>query len=555
MNVTLQILIDVFFSLLLISMLIYSTIFFIYKSLFRKQLTLMKKWNELSLAINTLNITRLNILANNNFNLKQDINNLIRQLNNVKHELEVIFKNIEIIQDLVSKISISIAKKYMKICKNDLQLCSDSLNEITNKYNAYCCYSDTIANSLDDVIELFESSKTFFENNIFSHANYSSIINLFNIVSNNINDLSKLIITFDFKATINLWSVLSANLQRVTNLILDLYKFQIVDNYLVNDFKKYKNIITKSCTSITNDDLNRLDNTMNNFEQYYDNFVHAYKQLDFVKANDLMVKAINQMCKISHFVLISVYANNIIKNGLDEFALQTKTILSNQDQIINTVDMVGKYFSKNVQIINWLSLIKKNVKDIVVIAKRTKELIYSEFDKKLIVMNSLAKYSTEIWQKKKEIISLIDNVNSVFDKVITNIRQINNLYVCYWQLLNMLNNFVPNGPEFYQINNLIKNNLDKVNSWFDKIVHNSEDINHQTLNLHIANSIDNFSYLYKKIISHSIFQNYAANLMIYANRYRTSNNQSIFDDVKKLYEQKQFIACIDKLISICHKKY
>jgi hypothetical protein len=119
----------------------------------------------------------------------------------------------------------------------------------------------------------------------------------------------------------------------------------------------------------------------------------------------------------------------------------------------------------------------------------------------------------------------------------------------------MLNNFVPNGPEFYQINNLIKSNLDKVNSWFDKIVHNNDAINHQTLNLHIAYSIDNFSCLYKKIISHAIFQNYAANLMIYANRYRTSNNQSIFDDVKKLYEQKQFITCIDKLISICHKKY
>ena len=554
MSVILQILINVFFSLLVINMVVYCIIFFVYKLLFKKVKVLMKDWNKLSTLINTFNLTKLNILANNNLSLKNDINNLVLQFNNIKHELEVIFKNIEFITNIVTKISFSIAMYHIKLCKNDLQLCKKLINKCADKYNAYCQYSDTIANSLDDVIELVKKCKSFFTNNIIGSSNFPSINKLFFSISNKINNLSKLITIFDFKATVNQWFDLSTNLQQITSLILDLYKFQIVDSYLISNYKKCKSIIAKSYSSIITDDLNRFDNTTDNFEQKYNDFVHAYKQLNFDMANVFMIHAINYMNKIFQFVLIGIYANNIIKKGIDDLTLQTSSILANHDQIINSINKVVNYFPKNIQVISWLTSIKNNINDIVEIVKQSKKLIFTEFDKKIITMNTLVKHSTKIYQKKQEIVNLIDNVNTVFDRVINNIKQLNNLYLCYWQLLSMLNNFIPNGEEFYQINNLIKDNLDKVNKWFNRIIHDSN-IDHQSLSLQIMDAIDIFGYLYKKIISYAIFQNYATNLMIYANRYHTTNNHNDFEMIQKLYDQKQFIPCIDKLLSICHKKH
>lgn len=226
------------------------------------------------------------------------------------------------------------------------------MSKIIDKYNVYFQYSDTIANSLDDVVTLFEKSKTFFKNNIVCYTNFISITNHFNKIGTMINNLSKLVTNFDFKATINLWFDLTTNLQQISNLILNLYKFQIVDNYLLNNCNKYKAIIAKSYSSIVSDDLKKVDGMFHCLKQAYYNFTLAYKQLDFAKTNIFMIEAINHLNKISQFVLISVYANNIIKNNLDELASQTNTILANHDQIINSVDAIIKFFYKNVQVVN-----------------------------------------------------------------------------------------------------------------------------------------------------------------------------------------------------------
>lgn len=553
MKTTLLVLIVFFLILFAIGCSVYVVFSIINKIYFTKEVRLMEQYNKLAGDIGSLNMFKLDVLANSNPKIKSSVETVKAQYNLLNNNLKTLYNSVLILDKEVKAFNLKPAQKHIEIISIDLKQSEQDFKDIKAEYERFTQYSDTIANMFNDYIELNEKLKNFYNTKIIYHSDFKKILVLFDAISKTISTIPDASVKFDFKKTVMVWIDLHSKIQALVKAINAVLKFQIVITYLESSMIKNTEIINHSYASIADSDKQVLQRYTATFENSYSKLLKAYRAFDLNKAQAYAIDATMSLNQINNFVTVHTKAADIIAVSLNDINNQTDAILSNKEQIINSVRTIQEYFVKESKVNQWFEDIVDDINTIEKLSDQSKYVSYKTHGQKVSALASLSGISKNIFNMKEEISNLIDNVNDALNKVISSITDLNDLYIYFWQMLVSIKQIAPEDDDTTKsMIALIQNNLKLIDQYTNDIV-SQENPDYNQISSNINNIIEQVHQVYGKISSNLTLKNFARKLMVYCNRYKGHGTKMMFDKANELYKAKKYSQCINQLLAI-HKK-
>jgi len=553
MKTTLLVLIVFFLILFAIGCGVYVVFSIINKIYFNKEIKLMEQYNKLAGDISSLNMFKLDVLANNNPNIKTSVDKVKKQYNLLNNNLKVLNNSIQILDKEIKAFNLKPAQKHIEIINIDLSQCAKDFNDIKVEYERFTQYSDEMADMFNNYIELNEKLINFYKTKIIYHADFKKIIKLFEATSRTIATIPDASVKFDFKKTVTVWIDLHSKIQALMKAITAVLKFQIVITYLESSMNKNNEIISHSYASIADSDKQVLQRYTATFENSYSKLLKAYRAFDLNKAQAYAIDATMSLNQINNFVTVHTKAADIIAVSLNDITNQTNAILANKEQIISSIRTIQEYFVKETKVNEWFEDIVEDINTIEKLTDQSKYVSYKTHGQKVSALATLSGISKNIFNKKEEISNLIDNVNDALNKVISSITDLNDLYIYFWQMLLSIKQISPADDDATNsMIALIENNLKLIDQYTNDLV-KQENPDYNQISNNINNIIEQVHQVYSKISTNLTLKNYARKLMVYCNRYKVKGTKTLFNKANELYKAKKYSECINQLLTI-HKK-
>lgn len=547
-------LVIIFVCLLTAGLTVYIVFFSIHKVYFRKQINLTKKFNELTNGLNSVNIFKMQVLANNDIGNKLDLKKYIDIYNKLKENLGVIRNNITTSEHELNSFNLKVGKKYIQIIDDDLNKALANLADLKKAYINYTQYGVAIETTFQNFLDIFETLKNFYISKLEFNPSFNKINSLFDTIQKTFITLPKLSIEFDYKKTIETVLDLGRKLRTLADAILMVYKFQVINTYLKSTKDYNEKMVTMHYSEIASSDLQALQNLLTIFNHAYNNFNRHYKSLELGRAKDFAVQAISAINQVNLFTYIHINTPTLINLSLNEIKEQTDKILLNKNDILDSMKDLKQYFVLEPQIIDCFNLIEKDVNKISMLSDVASRINYTTHTEKISAVKDLETIARQIINRKAEIVDAINQIDVLLEKVVKTVTDLNDLYIYFWQLLAIVKQLSPSsGHESENIQELIAFNIKQIEEYSQQIITNKNpDFDGIALNLTAI--IEQSQQIYKQLTTSMVLKTYASKLFTYVNRYKT--NKSLKDDfvkANKLFKEKKYAQSIDQLLLIYQK--
>lgn len=548
---------SVCWALFAIGFIVYITFFIIHKVYFKKQVKLMERYNAINQKFTSINLYKIEVIAKNNqviTSISGNLKKMQASYKEIENNCLTIYQNIETLKNEVSTMNLKPVKMHIQSIQNSLNVVEQDVQNILSQYNQYTQYGDTVAILFQSYRDLYDKLLAFYNDAFLYRENFTIINNLFAKISEMFIRVNQLSIKFDFKITYDTLKEMQNKFASLIQILAPVLKFQIVAWYLSTSFDKNEKIIRDSFNEINTQDWQIVNRLRKQFQQNYNSFIAAYKNLDLSTAYKRSIAACDDLNKINSFTTIHAKASSYINASLEEIKEQTSIILSNKQNIFDSIENIKQYFPSDENVVTTFDEIKQDIETIESQVIKSTNISSKSHNDKINALNVLCEISKIIYHKKNEISKKIDSINASLNKIIGSISDLNDLYVYFWQILANLKKLTPEDDEDNKILvGLIQNNLDLINSYTKEIIENPNP-NYQLIQINLVNIIDNVNQFNEKLTKSITLKNYASKLMLYANRYREEAIWApIFREAEAAFNSKKFDICIEKLLIICKK--
>lgn len=547
----------VFLVVAVAGLLVYTAFFVINKLYFRKQLKLIKKWNQIQNGINSINIFKIQVLDNHDIGNKLELKRYISMYQKLKVNLEDAKKNINTSLVELNLFNLKITKNYQNLIEQDLNKALENLDKLKTAYDHYTQYGTTVQIATQNLREIYEKLSDFFFQKVQYHENFTKISDLISATKLTFESMPKLSNEFDYKTTYGTLIDLKDKLKTLADVIPVIYRFQIVSEYLRASKNSNDKIIAAHYDEIDARDLQTLQDLLTIFNHAYKGFVSNYAKLELTKAKQFGINAINTLNQVNQFTYIHLSTPAFIAAGLNEIKEQSDRILDNKNDIINSLRELKQYFVLEPKIISNFDTIEKNINYIDVLNNAAKQVNYSTHNEKVNAISELNNIGNLIVRNKQEIVESIDLINDTLAKVIKTVTDLNDMYICFWQLLAFIKRFVPDDEENKYLTSVIESNIKQIEECSKQIVTDKQP-DFDAIASNLTSIIDQGNQISQRLTSSYVIKTYASKLLIYANRYRKYNDlKTQYSEADRLFKTKQYDACIEQLLKIIKqsKKY
>ncbi|XQP55251.1 MAG: hypothetical protein ACOQNV_00570 [Mycoplasmoidaceae bacterium] len=550
-------LVIIFICFLCAGLIVYTIFFAIHKKYFRQQLNIVKKFNELINGLNGINIYKIQVLANNDLGEKLDLNKYIDIYKKLKENSIVIRSNISISESELNSFNLKVAKKYIHAIDKDLTKALSDFNDLQTAYIGYTQYGQAIETTFQNYLEIYERLALFYETKLDYNLNFNRVNSLFASIRKTLENIPKLSIKFDYKRTIDTVLDLGRKLRTLADAILLVYRFQIIDTYLKTSKEVNEKMIKDHYAEISSSDLQALQNLLTIFNHAYNNFNRHYRILDLGKAAQFSIQAINAINQVNQFTYIHINTPTLINLSVSEIKDQTDKILANKNDIVNSIRDLKQYFVLEPEILDCFEVIEKDINRISSLSNTASHITYRTHTEKIRAVKDLDSIANQIINRKLEIVQAIDKIDDMLAKVIKTVTDLNDLYIYFWQLLTIVKQLAPNDDESESIRTLIESNLKQIEQYSKQIVSDKKP-DFDKIAYELSTIVEQSQQIYKQMTTTIVLKTYATKLLTYVNRYKSIKQlKDSFADANKLFKDKKYSQCIDKLLVISRnaKKY
>ncbi len=539
----------VFISFLCAGLIIFTVFFAIHKVYFRKEIKLINKYNQLVNGLGGINIFRIQVLANNDLGKKLDLNKYISLHKKLKDNLPVIKANIAVAELELNAFNLKVSSKYLKSIDSDLTKALKDLEVLKKAYEHYTQYGEAIESTFQNYLSIFERLQDFY-NKLKYSTDFSKINDLIFSIKKTFVSLPGLSIKFDYKRTVETILDLGNKLKQLAKAIMLVFKFQVVDTYLLTTKQYNEKIIKEHNGEIARADLQTLQNLLTVFVHSYSHFIKYYRSLQLGQAQNYAVQAINAINQINQFTYIHIKTPTLISYSINEIKEQTDKIIANKEDIVNSMRDLKQYFVLEPKIIECFDVIEKDINYISKLNNIANNINYKTHLEKISAIKDLDNIGNQIAARKDEIVTAIDHIDDVLGKIIKTVTDLNDLYIYFCQLQAIVKNVAPNGKEADAIQKIIKSCLKQLDGYSKEIV-SKDNPDFDRIAYELTAIVEQSQQIYKEISTTIVLKTYASKLFVYANRYKTI--KSFKDDFAKAnasYKAKEYDKCIDQLLKI-----
>lgn len=547
----------VFITLCCAGLIVYAVFFAIHKYYFRKEINLIKKYNQLINGLSGINIFKIQVLAKNDIGNKLDLNKYVDIYHKLKNNETGLKANIGIAEAELNAFNLKVAKKYIESIDKDLTKALKDLASLQQAYNNYTQYGDTIESTFQNYLDIYEALTNFYYDKLKYTEGFIQVNNLILSIRKTFESLPKLSNEFNYKTTVDTILDLGKKLKTLADVVISIFKFQMVDVYLLTS-KQYNESMIRHCRDeIAHSDLQTLQNLLTIFVHAYNQFNKHYKVLQLGKAQTFAIQAIGAINQVNQFAYVHINTPAWINLSISEIKDQTDRIIANKEDILSSMRDLKQYFVLEPKIIESFNTIEKNVNKINQLNSLANSVNYKTHTEKIRAIKDLDSIGKQIVTNKEQIVQSIDSINMMLTKVVKTVTDLNDLYIYFWQLLAIVKQYVPSGQENNDIQKLIKSNINQLEEYSKQIIANDnpdfDDIAYQ-----ISSIIEQSHQIYKRMTTTITLKTYASKLFIYANRYKKVGQlKDDFVAADKLFKAKEYEKCIDQLLKIVKlaKKY
>lgn len=548
--VALTVLVITFLVLLGAGLLVYATFFIVNKIFLNKTIKLMSRYNKLSGEIHSINFFKIEVLIKHDLAVKEDLDLLKKTYKEVSENAYKIHDNLTAITDEINHMNLKPAIKHLKNIKVAIEKNEAVVNEIKSQYSKYTSYGDTIDNIAQTYEDIYEALSEFYDSKIRYKEYFNPVNDLFNTIGKSISNLHSFKLKFDYKQATNVLLDLKKKLQTLSKGIETILRYQIVLDYLLASMEASSIQINQAFRNIDGQDLQIIKKLQNSFSTSYINFRNSYLTLDFSKAKKYAADAADAAYQVQKFVYVHLETPDLINISLKEIDNQTKSILENKEKIENSLKLFSKYFLKDPVITKLFNEINNNINDLDKLAASAKVVLSKTYTQKIVALKQIANISQAVYQKKEEISKNINTVNQTLSSIIQIITELNDLYVHFWQLLVQIKKISTNTNETKDIEALINNNLDLINSYAKQIVED-EHPKYSKISYDLTNMVQNVIQVSSRLKTSLLLKSYATKLVVYSNRYKLEPGyEDQFASIERLYLSKHYKECIEEAISL-----
>lgn len=531
-------------------LIVYATFFAIHKIFFRREIKLIKKFNEIFNGLSGINIFKIQVLAKNDLGNELELDKYITIYRQLKANLTIIKNNIDIADAELNAFNLKVAKKCMDSIDRDLTKSLKEWTELKQAYTQYTSYGNSIESAFQNYLDIFESLTNFYFNKFNYIEDFTKVNDLIETIRKTFISIPRLSNEFDYKKTIDTIIDLGKKLRTLSNILITIYRFQAVDIYLKTSKEMNQKMIDECHNEIERGDLQTLHNLLTVFIHAYNNFNKAYRKLQLAEAKSFAFQAIKAINQINQFTYVHIKTPALINLGVNEIKEQTDKIIANKQDIINSMADLKQYFVLEPKVVDCFDVIEKNIGEINILNNAANNVNYKTHNEKIRAIKDLDAMGNQIVTKKEEIIQAIDYINDMLGKIIKTVTDLNDLYIYFWQLFVTVKQYMPSGPDSTSIQQLIKSNLKQLEEYSKQIVE-KEKPDFDQIAYEIGAIVEQSLQIYKQMTSTVTLKTYASKLFVYANRYKKNKNlQDKFELANKEFKAKNYAICIDTLLDI-----
>ncbi|XQP55548.1 MAG: hypothetical protein ACOQNY_01940 [Mycoplasmoidaceae bacterium] len=547
----------VFICLYAAGLVVYAVFFAIHKGNFHRHILVAKKYNELITGLNSINIFKIQVLADNDIGNKLDLNQYIAIYKRLKSNAGLIKANIHTAELELNSFNLTIAKAYIRRIDSDLNKALVNLKTLREGYDRYTQYGDTIEIAFQNYLEIFEQLNEFYQGKLLYYKSFTKINKLIASISKTCESLPELSVEFDYKKTVDTVLDLGRKLKALADVILITYKFQAVDLYLRTTKEYNEKMISKYFDEIDRADLQALQNLLTLFAHAYKHFNQHYRALELAKAKQFAIQAIDAINQVNQFTYIHINTPALIAVSINEIKEQTDKIMAGKPDIIRSIKDLKQYFILEPNILSNFDIIEKNVNYITVLNKVANSINYRTHSEKVRAIKELDLIANQIVVRKSEIIKSIDFVNDSLSKIVKTVTDLNDLYIYFWQLRSAIVQYGQDDTESKAMLQLIDSNVNQIEQYSKQII-TEEKTDFDKIIYEISSIIEQSQQIYKRLSTIITLKAYANRLVAYANRYRGIEEfNASFVKADRAFRTKDYDQCVEVLLAIVKaaKKY
>ncbi|MBQ0045734.1 MAG: hypothetical protein KBS35_02495 [Mycoplasma sp.] len=529
---------------------VYTVFFSIHKSYFRQQLNIIKKYNKLINGLSGINIYKIRVLSKNDLGNKLDLNRYIDIYKKLKANSVVLKENISVSEAELNAFNLKIAKKYIKTIDRDLNKALADLNELQEAYVNYTQYGSTIETAFQNYLEIYETLANFYEKKLTYFTDFTKINSLFMSIRKTLISIPQYSNKFDYKQTVDTILDLGRKLKTLANAIMLVFRFQIIDTYLLTTKEYNDKLVKKHYDEIATADLQSLQNLVTLFSHTYRHFHHHYRSLELGKARTFAIQAISALNQINQFTYVHINTPTLIDLSIGEIKEQADKILLNRNDIINSMNDLKQYFVLEPKVIESFDLIERDVNLISKLNAEANRVNYKTHTEKIRAIQDLDVIANKIVNKKGEIIVAINKIDDILYKIIKTVTDLSDLSIYFWQLLAVTKKLIPPGDDRNEIQKLITGNIKQLDDYSKQVV-SDENPDFDNIAYEISTIVEQSQQIYKQMTTTIVLKAYASKILMYANRYKTMKAlKDDFIDANKAFRAKRYSDCIDKSLAI-----
>jgi len=552
MNQVALILVIVFTVLIVLGLAAFLTIFFIQKSIAKNYKKLIENYNSLNTKINEINIYKLDVLAQNKMLNQQKFIQLKNNYQTLKDNCHTIYEDLTKMNDVVKSMNWKAANNMYKNVAYNIETTSDQINIFLNEYYNSTKYFNDIEGAMQISIDLFNDIKKFYYKNLVNWQSFKLVNDLINVIQDMIDKSQDLSKQYDFDQIVSFFRDLHKKIKVLWKSINTAIRLQFIDVYLLTAKENNEKLLTKSNVSLVYKDKEELQKANNLYEKDYSLFKKAYLEFDMANAHKYAISAAIKMAKISELCYEHASSLDLINQSLDVINEQTDKIVTNKQNILNSISTLSSYFAKDAKTLDYFKQIEDNVNNIANLSSSANSMKTATVNDKLTALKQLSSISSSIIACKDNIAVNVEKINYTLHNIITLLTELNSLYTYHIQMLPTIKLIGTDNPVRKEFIEIIQRNIDSIQQCVEQIV-TSDNPNFKEISNKIVRMVDDTQQIKSKINSTVILKSYANRLMQYANRYRNEMTSILFEKAENEYNSKKYSNCIETLLSICKK--
>lgn len=531
--------------ILAVSFIVYTIIFILHSYLYKKEINLKIKFNQLS-QYNFINQTKYLLkLSVNNQAIKKIIDHIETFNIGVQNITKNLAENLETLTIINKHYLIVRSSKLCKQINQQIEMLEANIKAVQEIIFTACSYTKSAEKMISSFREITQSLSQFYNDKIPNQYHNEQIKNIFINIRDQLTEANYVLMRFDNKNLINIIDTIGNDIVSLHAVLFNLFSLAKSVQY-ISELEKTANAIKKKVVNLNTNEKNEYEKRIIEGRIQLGHILNNISRLDFGNS------------RISVFLAITAF-----NKAINVIELNEKTIV---------------LFEQHFQVLkSQVAILQKEYDDIIALIKSIKECMHTTIDQNETYVDNFRGYLNAIFSNYNKLEKKVQNKNSptidvvstmhalinniidwkkmeikfcehIKDKYAKKINLINEIYNVEFQLTQLysLQEKVSfDTPMVNQIVELIKQTQELTQTLFDNYLYSYAEVEQQLFNIKIK-----IGDILANVRHNDTLSVYNQRLIQYASKFyhEAEQNKQTIDHATSLYKQKKYQESLNCLI-------